>query len=384
MAMDFTPTNIPAGYNTASQDKSVNATKADYISDHVNDYFVPLKTYLLWNGVNNYFTSFVSALMSSNIFSIAAYANPIDSIVQCCYVPFLPVGYTAAEPIKIGNTVISPDAVAPAVTRAIGYVKCGSFTYASKKYYDNFLDYSPYTKASIYLPYIGWRDVDASIFYDDGRRDSYGSLMWDYLDIYYAFNVITGALVASIYGRRMRIIPETNPPQQEMVSNILLYQFTGNGAETIPLTQNQAVTKAQSIMTCVASSVGGAAGVAAGIASGNPMLAVGAAGTALAGIAGGVMKGANPNADLTTHGTISGEFGTLMPTKIYLLMKIPKQVMPEYMNQTEGITSNVGKLMSQLTNSGFNALSTFHLDGFSCLDDEKEELAALFRAGCIF
>lgn len=381
MSINYSPTLLPDGYNTASQDQTLSTAIVPNMPSGYTNFPMNLKTYLMWpgEGQHNVMEEFLPALMTKDMSGITAYASPIDAIISCGYIPFSPPATILPQQIYIGNVGMGLDITATVVSKPVNYELCGQFNYQKKGYYDSFLDYSPYTTASIYLPYIGWRDVDASLFYDAGRRDAYGQTMWDYLDIYYNYNVITGSLVVTLYGRKM---DASNPDLT--VSNIVLYQFTGSGMETIPLTQQQASTKMQSTMTCIMSGASGAAAIIGGIATGNPMMIAGGVGAALGGIAHGVMQGANPNADLSTRGTITGEFGSLLPTNIYLLLKTPKQAMPEYMNQTEGITSNVGKLMSQLTNSGFNALSTFHLDGFSCLDDEKEELAALFRAGCIF
>lgn len=90
---------------------------------------------------------------------------------------------------------------------------CGSISL--KTYYNAFMDYSPYTKISIYLPFIGYKQLDT----DD--------VMNAEINIKYRFNVLTGECVAFI------IVKKTiNTTELDSV----LYSFAGNASIHMPFT----------------------------------------------------------------------------------------------------------------------------------------------------
>lgn len=118
-------------------------------------------------------------------------------------------------------------------------VDCG--TYTVEKYYGSALDYSPYTKISCFLPFIGNVDLNPD------------EVMGATLQITYRVDICSGSCVAKI-----------------LVDGNCLYQYSGHCAIPIPLASadfSSYVSAAVSVAKlAIGAAVAGAAGAAAGAA----------------------------------------------------------------------------------------------------------------------
>ena len=127
--------------------------------------------------------------------------NPIENIISCKAIPYAISGTT--QEITLGNvkTGVNGEKISQNFSKqTIG-------TVAIAEHYKNFLDYAPYTNVIIYLPYIGFKELDTSL------------VMGKTLKIEYTLDVITGGCLAQIY-----------------VGKIRLYEFTGNIGVDISIT----------------------------------------------------------------------------------------------------------------------------------------------------
>lgn len=118
-------------------------------------------------------------------------------------------------------------------------VDCG--TYTIEKYYGSALDYSPYTKISCFLPFIGNVDLNPD------------EVMGATLQVTYRVDICSGSCVAKI-----------------LVDGNCLYQYSGHCAIPIPLASadfSSYVSAAVSVAKlAIGAAVAGAAGAAAGAA----------------------------------------------------------------------------------------------------------------------
>lgn len=118
-------------------------------------------------------------------------------------------------------------------------VDCG--TYTVEKYYGSALDYSPYTKISCFLPFIGNVDLNPD------------EVMGATLQVTYRVDICSGSCVAKI-----------------LVDGNCLYQYSGHCAIPIPLASadfSSYVSAAVSVAKlAIGAAVAGAAGAAAGAA----------------------------------------------------------------------------------------------------------------------
>ena len=119
----------------------------------------------IWNNSNNWFDSLLKVQ-----------SDALSNIVSCKLLPFSLSG--TGKLIKIGNidTQVTALEVNSQVIRKSG----GSLKL--NRYFNNFLDYAPYTKISLYLPFIGFTQIENEYMYDG-------------VEVEYLFDIITGEML---------------------------------------------------------------------------------------------------------------------------------------------------------------------------------------------
>ena len=157
-------------------------------------------------------------------------------------------------------------------------INCGSVIV--EEYYQNYLDYSPYTQCYIYLPFIGIVTVSA----DD--------IIGNAVNIVYHIDSYTGCCIAVITVAKKGY-------------SSTVYQFEGNCAVEIPITSGY-----QSTM------IAGLMGVAGTAISGNPTVGLHAAHIGRAGL------GKNSVQHSGSFGASYGAMGVKIP---YIIVKRPTQ-----------------------------------------------------------
>lgn len=274
-----------------------------------------------------------------------------------------------------------------------------------------YLDYDPYTKLDIYLPYIGYRPL---------RVDDF---MPGVIHVKYKIDLLTGACCAQI--------SSTKSNEHGDVLDSVIYQFTGNCATQIPVTATQYADAVRSAIS-LAAAIGtvallaGAGAPAAGAAGAaimpgvdpvgllNPpgmvpvdselfgtmsqynfMTAASDTGAVLKS-AGGTLKnvglihagasaaenvmGIKPS--VQRSGAIGGAAGMLGTQTPYLIFTRPRQAVPENQSKYTGYPSFMTKQLSDL--EGFTQIQAIHLEGIPCTANELAEIDALLKSGVIF
>lgn len=269
------------------------------------------------------------------------FADPMDCILGFNMVPVaVPSG--AAANINIGNIVTS-------VTMNIASsqwveLDCGSIDIGLP--YGSYLDYSPYTKFSIYLPYIGTFDLST----DDVAGNA--------LSLKYHVDTLSCSCVAYL-----------------KCGNHVLYQWTGACGYSIPVTQNDFSRMIMTIISIAAAGVGGA-------------ITAGAAGAGMVGMLGGAAKGAGESAaknvmglkpDVHRSGAIGSGAGLMGGQTPYLIIEIPNACKPKKQYHYTGypgfITTTVGAL------SGYAEFESVILDGIGCTEEERGIIENLLMGG---
>ena len=103
------------------------------------------------------------------------FANPLDCILGLMVMPHLSAS-VATKVMNVGN--ISTGVTMHYFTSQFYDFDCGTFELM--EYYNSYLDYAPYTKVSIFLPYIG----DKQLSTDEGMNKTLG--------VKYRFDLATG------------------------------------------------------------------------------------------------------------------------------------------------------------------------------------------------
>lgn len=234
------------------------------------------------------------------------------------------------------------------------------------------LDYSPYSRLGIYLPFIGYQELNI----DECR----GAV----LSLKYRVDILSGCCVAIL-----------------SIGSKAVYQFSGNCLTQIPLTGQDmsglltgAITVATAGVALGASSAVASAGtevtaerVAAGemttaeseLASAQRAAKVSSSQGMLASATANAAMGIKPNFSKT--GAISGANSLLAVKQPYLFLTTPRQSIPDHYQRYCGFPSNIsGKLN---TFSGYTVVEDIRLNGLVATSSEVEEIYNLLKSGVI-
>lgn len=280
--------------------------------------------------------------MWSDVFDIGLYktlfADPMDCILGCSIVPVaVPNGGT--KTVNVGNvsTGISM------TVAASQYVEVDCGTLNVEEYWGSYLDYDPYTKAEIYLPYCGTHALQV----DD--------IMGKAVHVKYHVDILSGACCAYV-----------------KCGSSVMYSFVGQCSSSIPISANDWTNVVNGALT-IAASVGSL--IATGGAS-APM-AVGAAAAVTGTIYGGGIK-----QNVEKSGSMGGTGGMLAVQTPYLILTRPRQALPKKQNTYTGYPSFITTKLEDL--KGYTEIDSIRITGVPATDAELNELESILKSGVIF
>lgn len=241
--------------------------------------------------------------------------NPFDGIISLHELYATP-DKGARKYIKSGFLVSPVESIT--IPNRYTEINCGTAIFP--EFYGNYLDYSPYSKALCYLPFIGIVELNV----DD--------IVGHAVNITYHVDSYSGACIA--------LLQCTNDK-----SDGVLYQFSGNCSVQLPIAGGtQAAIKAAQISAGAyqnAYHIAGLAGLAGGIASGIGSLfslnlggvlsgAVNGIGSYMAnqaqGQANAVSQTVSAKSSVQHSGQFGESFGAMGNKKPYMILKRPIQV----------------------------------------------------------
>jgi hypothetical protein len=273
---------------------------------------------------------------------IKLFANPMDAIIGLAIIP-VSVATNGAREVKVGN--ISTGVSMNVASSQYVAVDCGSISIP--EYWGAALDYEPYSKFQIYLPYVGIRQLSTN------------DIMGRTVRVVYHVDILSGALACYV-----------------KCGTDVLYQFNGQCSANIPMS-------AQNFTSMIQSAISAVGAVTMGVASGGasaPMSAAMIGGAVNMG-AGAANAAINSKPVVQHSGSMGGTGGMLAIQTPYLIVELPKQSMPAKLNHYEGYPSNITATLSDL--SGFTMVEAIRLSSLSCTDDEKTELLKIMEEGFI-
>ena len=267
-------------------------------------------------------------------------ADPMDAIIGLHIIPIIANHpSTAQATLYVGN--ISTGLTMAKITEQYYELDCGTVDIPYK--WGAYLDYSPYTKLSLYLPYIGFVDISPDDCMDGTIR------------VVYHVDILSGTCLALVYCT-------SNHGKDGHV----LYTFSGNCACECPVTSGQY----QNVLT---GSIGAITGVAAGMASGNIL-------GGLQSAANSIISMAKPN--ISRSGGFGGASGLMGIQYPFLVLTVPHMATPEKQNEYIGYPSFVTKTLGDIR--GYAEVEITHLDGITGTNAEETEILQLLEGGVIF
>ena len=286
------------------------------------------------------------------------FTSPMEAILGLSIVPVKP-NLGGRKNVYFGkyNTQVS----AATVINDYVIVNCGEI--AINRYWGSYLDYSPYTKISIYLPYIGEMDIDPD------------QIMTKKLGVLYYVNVVTGDIVAVL-----------------TANGSIFSMSAGNCVRQLPLCQsdysqiiNTAVSAIATTTMALATGGASAAGTAmAGEAALSQASAATASQAALTNVKMGssllssAMLAKNHYQHMGRMGTGSGQLTTQKP---FLTIERPNLSLPEGYKSYVGYPCN--KILKLSSCRGFTQIEATKLSIPSATEEEYAEIVTMLTEGVI-
>lgn len=272
------------------------------------------------------------------------FADPMDCILGLSIVP-VAVPNGSAQAVKVGN--ISTGVSMTVAASQYVEVDCGSLNV--NEYWGAYLDYDPYTKAEIYLPYVGTHPVAV----DD--------IMKKNVSVKYHVDILSGACTAYV-----------------KCGGSVLYEFIGQCSSSIPITGNDWTNVINGVLS-IAGSIGtmvATGGLSAPVSAGSVAGALAGAGT----IASTAINTMKPSVEKS--GAMAGTGGMLAVQTPYLILTRPRQALPAGQNSFMGYPSFINEYLGIL--SGYTEIESIHLSGVPGTDAELQEIENLLMKGVIF
>ena len=268
-------------------------------------------------------------LWGANIFDKFSLVNnnPIENIISCKSIPINANG--SNQEIVLGNveTGVNGEKISS------NFAKQTIGSILINEHYHNFLDYTPYTNVILYLPYIGFKELDTTL------------VMNKTIQVIYTVDAITGGCLAQVY-----------------VNNVRLYEFTGNVGIDIPIT---ASNRAQ-------------------VESGYIQAGVGATMSAVGGNVGSAVTSLLNSATSQYHYSSTGNPSPMCVASTnrtcYVIIDRPNYQNLKAFNHTRGRKCYLSKTIRTL--KGFTICdSNIDLSGINATQSELEELKEILSSG---
>ena len=343
--------------NAATQDKvQTGVTAADIVQSGNNTANVTIsqntpissvKTsslYTIWNPTQEQLNSLANFLWSTDFVDLIkkVLQSPMDAMISLALFPIRP----KTDGTHIINLGYVPSGVsALRVSDQFQTFQTSGLVIPHK--YNSYLDYSPYTTAEIYLPFIGF------------QRLNINDVIGKTVSVVYNIDMLSGICTALV-----------------KVDDNTMYSYSGNMAMFLPLSAGNWAR----MMTPIFGAVGGVASMGAGIAgvmSGSSLL-----GSTATAVSGAKSLGNLEGNAVSRSGEISGNAGILGDYQPFIVVTRPINDRPSTYNSNIGQTYNKSVQLGTL--SGFTIVDEAHVEGMSATETEKNEIERLLKEGVIF
>lgn len=267
-------------------------------------------------------------------------SNPLDYIIGLNIIPSQGLSIGSSKNVRFG--FVSSGVSMPVLANQYFTVDCGTLAFDTVCG-DTFLDYAPYSKFSIYLPYIGFKDVDPNDF------------VGHTIGVVYHGDCVTGGVTAYI-----------------TKDGSVMYQYSGCCALNVPLSADnwgETISAAINVATGIvaAAATGGAAGVAAAAAKGAASVA------------------ANPSLlspQVSHSGAVSGGAGCMGIQYPFVIREAVNFHSTAGFNKSTGYPAYYYKKLADVT--GFTTVIDAHMHNIPmATQDEIQEIESLLESGVI-
>ena len=299
----------------------------------------------LYNPTNANLRSLYQFLWS-NLFDLNTFkklfADPMECIISLGILPCVPAS-SGATNIMFGN--VDSGVNATELSTQFAQVDCGNVSI--EKYVGSFLDYSPFVKISLFLPYIGFVHL--------GTDD----IMGGSINVTYNVDCLSGECIAFV----------------SHTSRGVIYSYTGNCRAELPITGANYASSLKNyyeqLTGIIPATINGAQGGAMG---------------AIAGFAGSALSAAesvvlNNKPDFHRSGSCAGSAGMIGVQTPFVIIERPRFSVPDKIQKYAGQTSNITLLLGDC--KGYTACDFVNLDNLSATSEEIIEIENMLYKGVI-
>ena len=323
--------------------------------DHITDSSLPtlsglnLGVVTLYLPTTEQLQAIAAFLWSDNVLdNFKKYFNNFaDNLLNLFVLPFHPSGLVTRT-FKVGN-MVSEITDVEYTTQRFYDVDMGSIDI--KKLWDSYLDFSPYTKIEIFLPYLGFHSLDIDEIMCPAKMD--GTLqrgLGSVLSVVYRLDILTGVIVAKI-----------------KINGEIRYQFEGRVGANIPLTGQTYASMVQGIIQA-------GAGLISTVATGGLTAPLSAAAAVS-----GTINASKPSVERI--GNISGDASMLATDVPYVVITRPNKPMLEEQEKYTGFPSYKSGTLNNF--SGLTICEDVHVEGISCTEEERNAIVDWLKNGVI-
>lgn len=311
------PATDPEQYPNGVPEEPVNTNPSDVGTGTTPPLVVPVGSasalWTVYNPTMSEINALGAWLWSSNFIDqlLKMFSDPMQAIIGVHKV-FASPAVSGRSNIVVGY--LDSGVAANVVGSQYTTINCG--TVKLSEYFGNVFDYSPHTKVSLFLPFIGVVDLDV------------GEVMRANISVIYHVDVFSGACLAEVNVTR------------DGAAGGVLYTYSGDTAVRYPLSSRSYM----GMVSGVLSVVGGIAGTIASGGSLAPALLGGAAGIG------------NAHTSVQHSGSISGNAGAMGGKKPYLIIRRPQTAMASNFEHYSGVGAN-------------QRATVFQMDGYFRLED---------------
>lgn len=214
-------------------------------------------------------------------------------------------------------------------------IDCGSVEIPS--YFNNVNDWSPYTKISCYLPFIGIVDLNTDDVMSSADKQCS-------INITYKVDVLTGACLCMIGVKRGSV-------------DAVLYQYNGSCSVQLPLTSGNYGTMIASLIT-----------TAVGVGTGVGAIAVG-----------GALSALHSKANVQRSGQLGANVGAMGIKKPYLIIERPYSKYAGSYAKHIGYPSNNTVTLSSC--KGFTRVKASDVTNINTTEEERNMIYELLKNG---
>lgn len=288
------------------------------------------------------------------------FREPFQALISL-KILFCPIVSGPEQTVWLGN--VETDVAMPKVTQQFIDVDMGSIQI--NEYFGSFADYEPYTRIQIFLPFIGYKELNTD------------EVMNSTLSLSYRVDVYSGACIAFL-----TITKTINGTDLDAI----LYQFDGNCAMEIPFTSNDNSRYIAAILNSASSASMAVANTSNFTPSQQPTqwtkgekasLTIGS----LAPVANGLIDIMATKPNVQRAGALAGAVAALGVKQPYVIIHRPIKHMPSNYSHYLGIPSNLAKKLSAVT--GYTIVSQIFLSSAIATEHEITMITEILKSGVI-